>query len=140
MFSRELGRRLSASMLTRRPWPCRLRTFFNSAQSPWPILTTIDTLRAKLAELEKTHQELVTSAKDLASARDNSTKERDQARLERDALKKTASDRALRIAELKAQVADQAERQKQIDEEMAKAEGQLDMLKDLLRVPRRFSK
>jgi hypothetical protein len=30
-------------------------------------------------------------------------------------------------------LSDQAERQRQIDAEMAKAEGQLDMLKDLLR-------
>jgi hypothetical protein len=52
---------------------------------------------------------------------------------ERDALKKTVSDGAMRIAELEAQVADQAERQRKIDEEMIKVEGQLDVLKDFLR-------
>ncbi len=76
-------------------------------------------LANKVAELEKSRQEL-------SAARDNAAKERD-------ALKKTASDRATRIAELEAQLTDQAERQKQIDEEMAQTEGQLTMLKDLLR-------
>jgi hypothetical protein len=52
---------------------------------------------------------------------------------ERDALKKTAGDRAARIAELEAQVADQAERQKQIDEQMIRAETQLEMLKEFMR-------
>ena len=51
---------------------------------------------------------------------------------ERDALKKTASDRAGRIAELEAQVSDQAERQKQIDEQMIRAETQLEMLKEFM--------
>ena len=51
---------------------------------------------------------------------------------ERDALKKTASDRAARIAELEAQVSDQAERQKQIDEQMIRAETQLEMLKEFM--------
>ena len=51
---------------------------------------------------------------------------------ERDALKKTASDRAARIAELEAQVSDQAERQKQIDEQMTRAETQLEMLKEFM--------
>jgi predicted nucleic acid-binding Zn-ribbon protein len=51
---------------------------------------------------------------------------------ERDQFKKTAVDRASRIAELEAQVADQAERQKQIDEQMIRAETQLEMLKEFL--------
>jgi uncharacterized coiled-coil protein SlyX len=51
---------------------------------------------------------------------------------ERDQLKKTAGDRAARIAELEAQIADQAERQKQIDEQMVRAETQLEMLKEFL--------
>jgi hypothetical protein len=52
---------------------------------------------------------------------------------ERDALKKTVADRAARIAELEAQVSDQAERQKQIDEQMIRAETQLEMLKEFMR-------
>jgi hypothetical protein len=48
-------------------------------------------------------------------------------------LKKTASERALRIAELEGQAVDQAERQRQIDAEMAKADGQIELLKELLR-------
>jgi hypothetical protein len=83
------------------------------------LVTSEQALAAKLAEAEKDRQEL-------ATARDGTARERDE-------LKKTASERAMRIAELEAQVADLAERQNQIDAEMAKAEGQLDMLKDLLR-------
>ena len=52
---------------------------------------------------------------------------------ERDTLNKTAGDRVVRIAELEAQAADQGERQKQIDEQMIRAETQLEMLKDLMR-------
>jgi hypothetical protein len=59
--------------------------------------------------------------------------ERDTARKERDLLKNTVNERTTRVAELELQAADQAERQKQIEEEMARAEGQLEMLKDLLR-------
>jgi hypothetical protein len=81
-------------------------------------------LTRRLEQLRELAQKFA-AEKDLAAKLDNLTKERD-------ALKKTATDRALRIAELEAQVADQAERQKQIDEEMTKAEGQLDMLKGLL--------
>jgi hypothetical protein len=76
--------------------------------------------------LTKSYEQTKTDLAATATARDNAAKERDT-------LKTTATERAMRIAELEAQVADQAERQKQIDEEMAKAEGQLDMLKDLLR-------
>jgi uncharacterized coiled-coil DUF342 family protein len=106
-----------------------------------------DALLAKCADLEKNHQELVArhaalvaSEKELTAARDKAAKDCDRARTEhetaakeRDALRKNASDHAIRIVELESQLADQAERQKRIDEEMAKAEGQLDMLKDLLR-------
>ena len=81
-------------------------------------------LTRRLEQLRELAQKFA-AEKDLAATRDNLKKERD-------ALKKTATDRAMRIAELEAQVADQAERQRLIDEEMAKAEGQLDMLKDLL--------
>jgi chromosome segregation ATPase len=88
-------------------------------------LAQADTLKAKLAQIEKTHQDLVTRHSSLVSERDHAAKERD-------ALKKIASERAMRIAELEAQLADQAERQRQIDEEMAKAEGQLDILKQIL--------
>jgi hypothetical protein len=84
-------------------------------------------------ELESKHSSLVTAFKELESKHSSLVAERDATAKERDALKKTASERAIRIAELEAQVADQAERQRQIDEEMAKADGQLEMLKDLLR-------
>jgi DNA repair exonuclease SbcCD ATPase subunit len=90
--------------------------------------------------LAKGHEHTKAELAAAVAARDNALKERDQARTEREALAKerdtlktTVTERAMRIAELEAQVADQAERQKKIDEEMAKAEGQLDMLKDLLR-------
>jgi hypothetical protein len=86
---------------------------------------------------DKAAMETLLSA--LETERDARTKERDQVRTEkdnltkeRDVLKKTASDRASRIAELEAQVADQAERQKLIDEQMVRAETQLEMLKEFL--------
>jgi hypothetical protein len=85
------------------------------------------------SELQDRQKSALTVRQDLESRIQTLATERDNATKERDALKKTATERAMRIAELEAQVADQAERQKQIDEEMAKAEGQLDMLKDLLR-------
>jgi chromosome segregation ATPase len=69
---------------------------------------------------------------DLAAQLEARTKERDTLGNERDQLKKTAGDRASRIAELEAQVADQAERQKLIDEQMVRAESQLEMLKQFL--------
>jgi chromosome segregation ATPase len=76
---------------------------------------------------------------DLAVQIDLRTKERDQTRTERetlvkerDQLKKTVGDRASRITELEAQVADQADRQKLIDEQMVRAETQLEMLKEFL--------
>ena len=102
-------------------------------------------IKAKQAEdawgvLAQERDALQARVKEIEGAAGAATKERDQARVEREAaakerdtLKKTVSDRAIRIAELEAQVADQAERQKQIDEGMAKAEGQLEMLKELLR-------
>lgn len=90
------------------------------------LATERTALQAKITELENT----ISAA---ARERDQARAERDNVLKERDTLKKTVSDRAMRIAELEAQVADQAERQKQIDEEMAKAEGQLEMLKELLR-------
>jgi hypothetical protein len=52
---------------------------------------------------------------------------------DRDQNKKTANDRSARIAELEAQVADQAELQKLIDEQMARADAQLELLKDFMR-------
>jgi chromosome segregation ATPase len=77
-------------------------------------------------------QDLETKIRTLTQKCDQARSERDAKANERDALKKIASDRAMRIAELEAQVADQANRQKQITEEMAKTEGQIEMLKDLL--------
>jgi hypothetical protein len=73
----------------------------------------------KHAALKSEHSELETRHSSLVA--------------EHNALKKTASERTMRIAELEAQVAEQAERQRQIDEEMTKADGQLQMLKELLR-------
>ena len=128
----------------------------------WPsFLFERDKLKLRFLELEsiiqnlKSQLESETQAKDaqtkLASERQSAleaaVKAKDeQAKLagerqsaleaavkERDQFKKTASDRAARIAELEAQVADQAERQKQIDEEMIKAEAQLEMLKEFMR-------
>lgn len=52
---------------------------------------------------------------------------------ELDAAKKTAAEKTMHISQLEAQVADQAERQQLIDEQLVKAEGQLELLKDLLR-------
>ena len=106
------------------------------------LSTERDDLKAKLDAAAAQH---AASAKDiqarfgaLATERDALTKQRDdlKAKLdaavsENDALKKSTHERAVCIAELEAQVADQAERQRQIDEEIAKAEGQLEMLASL---------
>jgi chromosome segregation ATPase len=110
----------------------------------------VEKKRAELAgQLEKLAAEKATleaRVTTLVTERDARTKERDErAKLlsenqvalevavkERDQFKKTAVDRASRIAELEAQVADQAERQKQIDEQMIRAETQLEMLKEFL--------
>jgi DNA repair exonuclease SbcCD ATPase subunit len=93
----------------------------------------LEALKSQFAETEKKRA-------DLAGQLDARTKERDQSRLgletltkERDQLKKTVADRSSRIAELEAQTADQAERQIQIDEQMVRAEAQLEMLKDFMR-------
>ena len=90
--------------------------------------------QAKLASERQSALEAAVKAKDeqakLASERQSAL---EAAVKERDALKKTAGDRAARIAELEAQVADQAERQKQIDEQMIRAETQLEMLKEFMK-------
>lgn len=78
-------------------------------------------LAAAKAQAAETEKKLI----EVATERDASIKERDQH-------KKTASDRASRIAELEAQVSDQAERQKLIDERMIRAETQLEMLKEFV--------
>jgi hypothetical protein len=89
--------------------------------------------QTKLASERQSELEAAVKAKDeqtkLASERQS---ELEAAVKERDTLKKTAADRAARIAELEAQIADQAERQKQIDEQMIRAETQLEMLKEFL--------
>jgi hypothetical protein len=87
----------------------------------------------KLAALESEHSELVNRHSSLVAERDATAKERDDALKEQNTLKKTISDSAMRIGKLEAQAVDQAERQKQLDEEMVKAEAQLEMLKELLR-------
>jgi len=91
-------------------------------------------------ELVARHTELVTSENNLAMARDTAIKERDQALSDRDnvvkereALKRTAGEHSSRILELEAQLAENTERQRTIDEEMAKVEGQLEILTELLR-------
>jgi chromosome segregation ATPase len=95
--------------------------------------STHSSLVAERDDLATRHSSLATALEELQGQHSSLATERDNAFKERDALKKTISERAMRIAELEAQLADQAERQRQIDAEMAKAEGQLDMLKDLLR-------
>jgi hypothetical protein len=80
-----------------------------------------------------TERDAAFSSRDQAlSERASGLATRDNAVSEAEILKKTLSERALRIAELEAQIAEQSKRQRQIDEELAKAEGQLQMLKDLL--------
>jgi hypothetical protein len=90
--------------------------------------------QTKLASERQSELEAAVKAKDeqtkLASERQS---ELEAAVKERDTLNKTAGDRVVRIAELEAQAADQGERQKQIDEQMIRAETQLEMLKDLMR-------
>lgn len=85
-----------------------------------------ESLRKERDALIKAKDEQVKLASERQSALEAAVKERD-------ALKKTAGDRAARIAELEAQVADQAERQKQIDEQMIRAETQLEMLKEFMK-------
>jgi len=81
----------------------------------------------------KSERDQAKSERDQAkSERDQAKSERDQAKSERDELKKTAGNRAARIAELEAQVDDQAVRQKQIDEQIVRAEAQLEMLKSII--------
>ena len=82
------------------------------------LIAERDALSAKHSELTTSHSTLDSEKKALAA--------------ERDQFKKTAADRAARIAELEAQIADQAERQKLIDEQMVRAETQLEMLKEFL--------
>jgi uncharacterized coiled-coil DUF342 family protein len=84
-----------------------------------------DALAAEKKALDARLSTLDSEKKTLVSEKDALAKERDQ-------LKKSAADRAARIAELEAQVADQAERQKLIDEQMVRAETQLEMLKEFL--------
>jgi hypothetical protein len=78
-----------------------------------------DQLKTTLAELQHKIQQLDQSLSNVSK--------------DRSALKKVVSEGSLRIAELETQLADQSNRQQQINEEMAKADGQLQMLKDLLR-------
>jgi hypothetical protein len=85
----------------------------------------LEASKAQAAETEK-------GRADLAAQLEACTKERDTLGNQRDQLKQTAGERASRIAELEAQVADQAERQKLIDEQMVRAESQLEMLKQFL--------
>jgi chromosome segregation ATPase len=101
--------------------------------------TTLEALRKELEASKASGAEVEKKRAEVAGQLDVRSKERDQARMERDNLtkerdtvKKTASDRATRIAALEAQIADQAERQKQIDEQMVRAETQLEMLKEFL--------
>jgi hypothetical protein len=79
----------------------------------------LETAKAQAMEAEKKRAELVAQI-------DVHIRDRDQN-------KKTANDRSARIAELEAQVADQAELQKLIDEQMARADAQLELLKDFMR-------
>jgi hypothetical protein len=86
----------------------------------------LEEIQAKHSSLVAERDKLQARVKELESAAAEAFRERDT-------LKKTVSDRAIRIAELETLVADHASRQAQIDEELAKAEGQLEMLKELLR-------
>jgi chromosome segregation ATPase len=107
----------------------------------------LEALKAQAAEAEKKRTELsgqldartkerdsIASEKNVLNAQlATLASERDAFAAERDQLKKTVADRSSRIAELEAQTADQAERQIQIDEQMVRAEAQLEMLKDFMR-------
>jgi chromosome segregation ATPase len=92
----------------------------------------LEASKASGAEVEKKRAEIAGQLDVRSKERDQGRLERDNITKERDQLKKTAGDRATRIAELEAQIADQAERQKQIDEQMVRAETQLEMLKEFL--------
>jgi len=85
-----------------------------------------------LADLASEKNTLSNECATLAKEHDLRTKERDSLANEHDHLKAIASERASRIAELEAQVADQAQRQKLIDEQLIRAETQLEMLKEFL--------
>jgi hypothetical protein len=78
------------------------------------------------------NKELKTEKDTLAKERDVLASDKKALSSERDQLKKTAADRANRIAELEAQIADQAERHKLIHEQIFRAETQLEMLKEFL--------
>jgi hypothetical protein len=97
-------------------------------------VTETEKKRADL-EMQRTKERdtLVAEKQALEARLSTLVSEKDAIAKERDQLKKTAGDRASRIAELEAQVADQAERQKLIDEQMIRAETQLEMLKEFLK-------
>ena len=94
---------------------------------------TVSDRAMALEEIQGKHSSLVAERVKLQARVKELESAAAEAFKERDTLKKTVSDRAIRIAELETLVADHASRQAQIDEELAKAEGQLEMLKELLR-------
>ena len=100
------------------------------------LISERDELALRQASLSSERQsalEAAVKAKDeqakLASERQSALEAAVKAK---DEQAKLASERAARIAKLEAQVADQAEHQKQIDEQMIRAEAQLEMLKKFL--------
>jgi len=90
------------------------------------LSAAFEALQGKHSSLETLHASLVVDRDQARAERDNTTKECE-------ALRKTAAERAILISELESRLAEQADRQRQIDEEMAKAEGQLEMLKEFVR-------
>ena len=104
-----------------------------SAKSQEAIATECVALKKDLEMAKTQATEAEMKCAELVSQIDVHTRDRDQN-------KKTANDRSARIAELEAQVAkleaqvaDQAELQKLIDEQMARADAQLELLKDFMR-------
>lgn len=98
------------------------------------------TLDSRLSTLSVERDELIRSTSEQKQQADYYLKERDsnykafvEKNAEYDKIKKVAHDRLTRISELEDQIAEQAKRQQTFDEELAKTEAQLDMLKDLLR-------
>jgi chromosome segregation ATPase len=87
---------------------------------------TLEELKKQLADAKGALEAAVKARDENANALKSQTSEINQ-------LKTSSSDRASRIADLESQVADQAERQREIDEQMVRAEAQLEMLKEFMR-------
>jgi hypothetical protein len=123
-----------------------LRLQLQKAQKNLDVARENEFLQLQLHQVQEELEQYFLKNKELKSEKDSlavqldaRTKERNSLSSEKDALakdheqlKKSTWERAARIAELEAQVADQAERGKLIDEQMLRAEAQLEMLKEFL--------